>query len=330
MNTTNRTQMGSFCSGETFCQGCGAPLAALYIITGILCMIGNGLVLAAIYHTPHLHRISNYFMASLAAADLSVGLLVSPLWAAKSLIAAYNNEHPLTIISAYMTMQTATTTTFNLCAVSIDRYVAITKPFEYNRIISLSRCRGIIAFIWVASFVLPIPRPLVTDPAVLPAVWMTGSTVVIILPLVVIFYCYYHIVRIARQQAKRIGQAHRETNRVAVTRRGNTKAAWTVAIIIGVFLLTWSPSLVLSTRLSAVKDPCQRDRLTKVWFWTVLLAFSSSAINPLIYTARSYEYRRAFRGILGLTETTPLGENDMSMSWATRKANSQSFTEIIP
>jgi hypothetical protein len=278
-------------------------MATLYTITGVLCMVGNALVLFAIYKTPQLQRISNYFIASLAFADFSVGLLVNPFWAAKSALFVWQNEHPLTLITAYMSMQTSVTTTFSLCAVSIDRYIAITRPMHYKQILCRRRCKLIIGIIWLLSFILPIPRPLVTDPRNVSKVWITGCTVVILLPLLVISYCYYHIVREVKRHISTIASTNEwiaGLPNATASRKKNTKAAWTVAIIIGVFLVMWLPSLILTALLASYKDICYKGKLTRVWSFTVLVAFMSSAVNPLIYTARNQEYRNAFRSILGI------------------------------
>ncbi|XP_031557256.1 5-hydroxytryptamine receptor 2A-like [Actinia tenebrosa] len=300
MSETKWNQTLEVACNRDYCTQCPTLMACLYTIVGVFCMIGNGMVLYAIYKTPYLQTVSNYFIASLAVADFSVGVLVNPFWAARSALSVWHNQHPLTVITAYMSMQTAVTTTFNLCAVSIDRYVAITRPLHYERILTRRRCKIIIAIIWILSFVLPIPRPLVTDPSKVSKIWMTGSTLVILLPLIIITYCYYHIVREVKRHISSIASINKwvsSLNDGVVTRKRNTKAAWTVAIVIGVFLVLWFPSLILTLLLALNKKVCDEEKLTRVWSFTVLVAFFSSAVNPLVYTARNQEYRNAFRSI---------------------------------
>lgn len=298
MNDTDLNHTSEPPCNRVYCTQCPTLMAILYTIVGVFCMLGNGMVLFAIHKTPHLQRISNFFIASLAVADFSVGVLVNPFWAARSALSVWKNQHPLTVITAYMSMQTAVTTTFNLCAVSIDRYVAITRPLHYETILTRRRCKIIICLIWVLSFVLPIPRPLVTDPSKVSKVWIAGSTVVILLPLSIITYCYYHIVREVKRHVTGIDSMNKWVSASIpdgiATRKRNTKAAWTVAIVIGVFLVLWCPSLVLTLLLSLNKKICDEERLTRVWSFTVLVAFFSSAVNPLIYTVRNQDYRNAF------------------------------------
>lgn len=53
-----------------------------------------------------------------------------------------------------------TASILNLCAISLDRYVAVTRPVTYPSIMSTKRAKALIAGIWVLSFVICFP-PLV-------------------------------------------------------------------------------------------------------------------------------------------------------------------------
>lgn len=276
-------------------------LATLNIISGIFSVGGNTLVILAIARTPHLQRVSNYFVASLAVADFSVGLIINPLWAAKSALNIWKNQDPLTQAAEFMSMQTLCATTLSLCAVSVDRYLAITRVFFYEQYVDLRRCLVTIASIWFFSFAIPLPRLFITDPLDLPNLWIASSVTAFIIPFNIIAFCYWRIYQAAHAQAQKIENNSSANNSQATRKKiREKKAACTIAIIIGLFLLFSSPAMILSSVQVFTTDKCSTLNLIRYWFWTVLVAFACSACNPWVYAIRSREYRSAFRRLVGI------------------------------
>ena len=79
----------------------------------------------------------------------------------------------------------------------------------------------------------------------------------------------------------------------------NFKAIKTVGVVLGVYIITWMPSLVLLLvhwYYLAANEKCKDNKLLSVsWPWAEAIAFNSSAINPWIYYFRNKEFRQAFR-----------------------------------
>lgn len=300
MNSTDSDEQ-SKCNG-TLDEASSISLTVLNSLTGLATICGNLFVLLAIYKLTRLQTISNYFIASLALADFVVGLVLNPIWAIKSALNIWEYQAPITLAAEYLSIHTIAATTLNLCAVSIDRYLAVVSVFRYNLVLTEQRCKMIISLIWLCAFFAPLPRLFIQDPLQLPKLWITGSILTYVIPLNVIAFCYFHIFKAARSQAKKICVTSIENERernAAVKRAKERKTALTIAIILGLFIIFWSPTMLLSSVQMFTKDDCLKIELIRWWFWSAFLASANSAVNPWVYAIRSGDFRSAFWKLLG-------------------------------
>ena len=126
----------------------------LQAISGFSSLTGNLLVLLSIYKTPRLRTIPNIFIASMASADFLVGLTMSPLYISIAVLRVWVTDHVLYKMENFLWIQTLVATTFSLCAVSVDRYYAVTSVFRYRAVMTASRCKIAVVIIWLVSCVL--------------------------------------------------------------------------------------------------------------------------------------------------------------------------------
>ena len=121
---------------------------------------------------------------------------------------------------------------------------------------------------------------------------MMLSVVTFLLPTIIVAFCYAWIFKAARRQIRRIRENSIENNTMFKAKQ-NYKALKTVGFVLGVFIASWMPCLVVSI-VHQVKghDPCLDDRyFITVWPWIEAVAFTSSAINPWIYCFRNTDFR---------------------------------------
>ena len=292
------------CSGELTTTEI-VVLATLNIVFGLTSSVGNVLILGAIYYVPSQRTVSNTFIASLGIADFTVGLFINPLWVSKSVLNIWKSDNQLSTAIEFLTMQTIVATTFSLCAVSVDRYIAVTN-IRYNEIITWYRVRTVIVSIWVFSIVFACLRLTITDPFDLPNLWIAATAITVILPSALISICYYYIFKAARLQIRRIAIEETFNPDEAIAQLKNRKAAITIGIVVGVFLICWTPSLVISLVQFFSTDPCKKMKINGYWFWGALAEFSNSAFNPFIYCIRSRDFRKAVRNVVSSCALTKI------------------------
>ncbi|PBC29804.1 G-protein coupled receptor No9 [Apis cerana cerana] len=121
----------------------------------VMVVLGNVLVILAVYHTSKLRNVTNMFIVSLAVADLMVGLAVLPFSATWEVFKVWIFGDLWCSIWLAVDVWMCTASILNLCAISLDRYLAVTRP-----IMSPRRARLLVATVWILSFVICFP-PLV-------------------------------------------------------------------------------------------------------------------------------------------------------------------------
>lgn len=298
MNTTNTTEatLDGDCSGA-LTNAEIVILSAMNSVLAVVSTFGNALILAAIYRVQSQRTVSNAFIASMGVADFSVGLLMNPLWVAKSVLNVWKSDNQLSTAIEVLTMQTIVATTFSLCAVSVDRYISVTR-MRYNEIMTWKRVQIIIILIWIFSLLFACLRLVITDPLQLPKLWLAATVITVIAPLTLISICYYFIFKAARLQIRKISAEETISANEAIVQLKHRKAALTIGIVVGVFTICWTPSLVISLIQFFTSDPCEKLRINGYWFWGALAEFSNSAFNPFIYCIRSRDFRKAVKKVI--------------------------------
>lgn len=134
------------------------------IITILLCLLsvfvvlGNSLVVSAIWHENQLHSVTNYLIASLAAADCLVGLLVMPFSViSEIIIGSWTFGATWCDLWHSFDVLASTASIMNLCAISLDRYLAITNPISYPTKMTPKRVALLIVSLWTCSALISFP-----------------------------------------------------------------------------------------------------------------------------------------------------------------------------
>lgn len=123
----------------------------------ILTIIGNVLVILSVFTYKPLRIVQNFFIVSLAVADLTVAILVLPFNVANMMIGRWIFGIHLCKMWLTSDVLCCTSSILNLCAIALDRYWAITDPINYAQKRTVERVLMLIGGVWILSLVISSP-----------------------------------------------------------------------------------------------------------------------------------------------------------------------------
>ncbi|XP_066521610.1 5-hydroxytryptamine receptor 2A isoform X2 [Hoplias malabaricus] len=189
-------------------------VALLIVLAIIVTVTGNILVIMAVSLERKLQNATNYFLMSLAITDMLLGLLVMPV-AMVTILYDYKWPFPpaLCPIWIYLDVLFSTASIMHLCAISLDRYIAIRNPIQHSRSNSRARARVKITAAWTISVGISMPVPVLglqdwnnvfdKNSCQLTDKWfvLIGSFVAFFIPLLIMVVTYFLTIRALQSQA---------------------------------------------------------------------------------------------------------------------------------
>uniref|UniRef100_A0AAN0LHF2 G protein-coupled receptor n=1 Tax=Polyphagotarsonemus latus TaxID=1204166 RepID=A0AAN0LHF2_9ACAR len=130
------------------------------VIVNLVVIFGNLLVIISVFLYSKLRTVTNFFIVSLAVADLLLGLTVLPYSLTQTISKTWYFGEIWCLGWLVIDVWLSTASILNLVAISVDRYLAITQPLKYRTLMTAKRAKTIIASAWILSFLICFP-PLV-------------------------------------------------------------------------------------------------------------------------------------------------------------------------
>ncbi|XP_031206565.1 adenosine receptor A2b [Mastomys coucha] len=298
-----------------------ALYVALELVIAALAVAGNVLVCAAVGASSALQTPTNYFLVSLATADVAVGLFAIPFAITISL--GFCTDFYSCLFLACFVLVLTQSSIFSLLAVAVDRYLAIRVPLRYKSLVTGTRARGIIAVLWVLSFGIGLtpflgwnskdsatsnctePRDGIMNKSCCPVKCLFENVVpmsymvyfnffgCVLPPLLIMLVIYIKIFMVACKQLQRMElMDHSRT-----TLQREIHAAKSLAMIVGIFALCWLPVHAINC-VTLFHPALAKDKPKSVMNVAILLSHANSVVNPIVYAYRNRDFRYSFHKII--------------------------------
>ena len=278
----------------------------LVMVVGITTVCGNTVVIYLIITRRTLHITANWFILSLSFADLLVGLVVIPTYIIHTFWITLNIPALLAFYNLILYVSVG-----NLCVMTGDRYLAITRPLKYCAVMTRSKVVIMIFIAWIIPTgisLLPslLWKTLNTNRTTDTAKRVYGGLVVVcfeIIPCFLMLLVYFHLYIITRAHSRRIAAQEsvkqRHNNRaIPNKRRQRNRERSNLKVFASVVLL-----FIFCWLFSAYRGFCDVFKLCTVSIEFVrvsrILIFLNSAVNVIVYSLLKrdirVELRRLFR-----------------------------------
>lgn len=294
--------------------------------------LGNLLVVLTLYRKPYLLTPSNKFVFSLTLSNLLLSVLVLPFVVASSLNGEWLFGVVWCNFTALLYLLISSASMLTLGAIAIDRYYAVLFPMVYPIKITGNRAAVAIVYLWLHSLLGCLP-PLFGwstfefdhlkktctvawyRDVSYTAFWVAWCC---LLPLFAMLVCYGLIFRVARLKARKVhcgsivvvqeppssNRNGRKNSTASVSSVGSRKvltyagsqckALVTILVVVGTFLMTWGPYVVVISTEAVWGRGSVSPALETMVTW---LSFISAACHPLIYGLWNKTVRKELLGM---------------------------------
>ncbi|XP_057198574.1 trace amine-associated receptor 4-like [Triplophysa rosa] len=281
----------------------------LFVI--LMTVFGNLLVVISISYFKHLQSPTHSIVQSLAACDCLLGSLVMPYSMVRSVEGCWYLGDVVCKVHSSLDMAFCICSKIHLCLISMDRYWAICDPLRYKMKVTNFSVTVFMTSTWLFSFVYSfsivlsgvnvagLERLMLQISCVGSCVLLFNkqwglicSLLTFFIPVTIMISLYIKIFHVAQKHAKVLSEkvALQEMQSQSSAQK-ERKAAKTVAIVVGVFLLCWLPFFIATALDPFLNFSTPADVFDAlVWF-----GYFNSTCNPLIYGFFYPRFQKAFK-----------------------------------
>ena len=271
-----------------------------FTLVAVAIIIGNTMTIAVFTKKKVLRMRANYFLITLAVADLLVGAFAVPLYIHQLVWYWKTNSNDRGSYVAHMVIDifTGFASIFALTIIALERLYAVMCPLKH-RVVSKRIYYLLIAVVWLLSALVAVLYFMNGLKIFKLKVFFYFIIFFISSSLLVICVAYVLIwlqVTLKKTDAPRRGSKYQEEIEQNKRRAQEKTLVTTLLILSLVFVLTWVPFYILNI---VVFFRAQRHSFQipfEAFYFTKLLHYSNSYANPIVYSIRIPRFTRTLVG----------------------------------
>uniref|UniRef100_G3U0D9 G-protein coupled receptors family 1 profile domain-containing protein n=1 Tax=Loxodonta africana TaxID=9785 RepID=G3U0D9_LOXAF len=267
----------------------------------LLSLAGNSLIIYVICRHKQMQTVTNFYIANLAATDVTLLLCCVPFTALLYPLPAWVlGDFMCKFVNYTQQVVSVQATCATLTAMSLDRWYVTVFPLPALHCRTPGLALAVSLSVWVGSAavwapVLPAPRTSCSEAfpsrALERAFALCNLLALYLLPLLATCACYAAILRHLGRAAGRPGEARC---------RGRAKVSRLVAAMVRAFAACWGPMqlfLVLQPLgLAGAWHPRSYTAYV-LKIWAHCMSYSNWALNPLLYAFLGSHFLQPFRSV---------------------------------
>lgn len=287
-----------------------AAITSLYVILIMVTVLGNLLVVRAFSKFANLRTVSNTILVSLAVADMLM-VFVFILHITNIQFPRLTPRHQLCSVTSMLNLTVNAIIILHLALISVERFLAIKYALSYHTLVTHRRAiiASAVVWFWGISISMIFPESLKADGLKTFKEFLQGLTpcfvskepfflvflvvALLVMPIGIIVTSYNYIFSVAWKQRIKI-QDGQNSHLHKIFRRREMKGAWTVAIVVGLCLVSFVPLLVTLCLHFLNVTTVKIHQMQGVYFAASMNAWW----NPLIYCWRNEIFRRNIKRLL--------------------------------
>lgn len=297
--------------------------SVLLVVLMLFTLVGNVLILLSLWKNKRLHKTTHLNSISLIIANLIPASTIIPLRVIRVWKESKGElSEETTLCEAYLTatLLWCVVSILTLAAMSMDRYIAISRPHNYAKIFTRCRAFSMLSLVWSFAIALSF-LPFYHSGSALKLFncnfnllrkenYVYLLLAVEIIPLILMFVVHYQIMKLSAKHAQSVGVVDSrltEYRKMPLDFPAEVRWSRVVIMIILLYVLMWVPRcifLIVDARSLSTNNAKAFDVLTEVTTYSfaglvpfVLVHFNSDIREEFFRITMPYQWFRRSHGV---------------------------------